>query len=84
MREAITKLELPKANKKLEKLIDKSSKKIASGFSQLIKKEKKKNKKVEKSLTYVEDVLTGKKKKNRRKGKDVKLEQDQRTEVAHA
>ena len=84
MREAITKLELPKANKKLQKLIDKSSKKIASEFSHLLKKEKKKNKKVEKSLTYVEDVLTGKKKKSKNKGKDIKLDQDQHPEIAHA
>jgi hypothetical protein len=50
----------------------------------LIKKAKKKNKKVEKSLTYVEDVLTGKKKKDKKKVKDIKLEQDQHPEVAHA
>lgn len=84
MREAISKLELPKANKKLDKLITRSSKKIASEFSDLIKKEKKKNKKIEKSLTYVEDVLTGKKKKNKKKVKDVSLQQEKLPEVAHA
>lgn len=84
MREAISKLELPKSNKKLDKLISKSSKKIASEFSDLIKKEKKKNKKIEKSLTYVEDVLKGKKKKNKKKVKDVSLKQDKLPEVAHA
>src|SRR5690606_15644823 len=83
MREAIGNLELPKANKKIKKLIDKSSKKLASEFSQVLKKEKKKSRKAEKSLTYVEDVLTGKKKKSK-KSKEVKLAEAAQPEVAHA
>lgn len=67
MREAISKLELPKASKKVKKLVDKSSKKIAAEFSQLLKKEDKKAKKAAKSLTYIEDVLTGKKKDKKSK-----------------
>ena len=71
MREAISKLELPKANKKVKKLIDRSSGKIASEFSQLLKRENKKAKKAEKSLVYIEDVLTGKEKKKKSKKKDL-------------
>ena len=71
MREAISKLELPKANKKVKKLIDRSSSKIASEFSQLLKRENKKAKKAEKSLVYIEDVLTGKEKKKKSKKKDL-------------
>jgi hypothetical protein len=72
MREAIGKLELPKASRKVKKLIAKSSAKIAAEFNQLLKKEKKKARKAEKSLTYIEDVLTGKerKKKNKKKKSD--------------
>lgn len=85
MREAISKLDLPKSNKKVKKLIDKSSKKIASEFSQVLKKERKKNKKIEKSLTYVEDVLTGKDKKGKKnkKQKEVKLQKQVQPEIAN-
>ena len=69
MREAISKLELPKATKKLEKLIAKSSKKIASEFSELIKKEHKKAKKAQKEVTYIEDVLADKKKGKKKKAR---------------
>lgn len=64
LREAIIKLELPEPTKKLDKMISKSSKKIASEFVDILKKEQKKEKKAEKSLTYVEDVLKGKKDKS--------------------
>jgi hypothetical protein len=60
MREAIGRLELPEPTKKLKKLIGKSSKRIASGFAEILKKQNKKEKHVKKSLTYVEDVLKGK------------------------
>ena len=83
MREAISKLELPKSNKKVKKLIAKSSKKIASEFSQVLKKEKKKSKKLENSLTFVEDVLLGREKKDKKgkKKKQVKLENEVQPEV---
>jgi hypothetical protein len=81
MRDAIGKLELPKASKKVKKLISKSSKRMASEFAYLLKKQSKKNRKVEKSLTYVEDVLKGKGKKAK-KSKEVNLEHG--AEVAHA
>ena len=88
MREAIGNLELPKANKKVKKLLDKSSKKLAAEFSQALKKERKKSKKMEKSLTYVEDVLTGKSRKNRKSKKSAKKEVVQEVAqpsvVAHA
>jgi hypothetical protein len=67
MREAIGHLELPKPTKKVKKLIDKSSRKLASEFASLLKKENKRTKEVETSLSYVEDVLKGKKEKKSKK-----------------
>lgn len=61
MRTAISHLELPKPTKKVEKLLDKSSKKLASEFVHILKKQDRKTRKSEKDLTYVEDVLKGKK-----------------------
>lgn len=72
LREAIVRLELPEPTKKLEKVISKSSKKIAIGYADLLKKAQKKDKKAEKSLTYVEDVLKGKKEKGTKNKKKVK------------
>lgn len=63
MRTAISHLELPKPTKKVEKLLDKSSKKLASEFVHILKKQDRKTRKSEKDLTYVEDVLKGKKSK---------------------
>jgi hypothetical protein len=60
MREALGNLELPKPTKKVEKLLDKSSKRLAAAFVQILKKESRKIKKSESDLTYVEDVLNGK------------------------
>jgi hypothetical protein len=61
--EAIGKLEtLPAPSRKAKKVVSKKSKRLASVFSNLIKRELKKKQKAEKSLTYVEDVLKGKKK----------------------
>jgi hypothetical protein len=70
LRDAIGRLELPQPTKKLDKLISKSSKKLASEFADILKKQNKKTKQAEKSLTYVEDVLKGKKNKKIKKGKD--------------
>jgi hypothetical protein len=69
LREAIGRLELPQPTKKLDKLIGKSTKKIAVGFADILKKEEKRARKAEKSLTYVEDVLKGKKKKKEKRSK---------------
>lgn len=63
MRTAIGHLELPKPTKKVEKLLNKSSKKLASEFAQILKKADRKARKAEKDLTYVEDVLKGKRSK---------------------
>ena len=60
VREAIGRLDLPAPTKKLQKLIDKTSKRIAGEFADLLKKERKKNKAVQSDLTFVEDVLNGK------------------------
>jgi hypothetical protein len=69
--EAIGKLEtLPKPSRKAKKLVSKTSKRLANVFSDLIKRELKKKQKVEKSLTYVEDVLKGKK-KSKKKNKEL-------------
>jgi hypothetical protein len=69
LRDAIGRLELPQPTKKLDKLIGKSSKRIAAGFANILRKEEKRARKAEKSLTYVEDVLKGTKKKKDKKSK---------------
>ena len=71
MHVAIGNLELPEPTKKVKKLIDKSSKKLASEFAAILKKELRKMRKHDRSLTYVEDVLKGKKIK---KNKEAKLQ----------
>jgi hypothetical protein len=69
MRVAIGNLELPEPTKKVKKLLDKSSKKLASEFASILKKESRKEKKDQKSLTYVDDVLKGKKGKKHKEPK---------------
>jgi hypothetical protein len=71
MRDAIGHLELPKPTKKVKKLLDRSSKKLATEFAQILRKEGRKAKKAEKALTYVDEMLAGKKSK---KGKQSKLQ----------
>jgi hypothetical protein len=61
MNVAIGNLELPKPTKKVKKLLDRSSKKLASEFVRIMKKEISKSKKAAKDLAYVDDVLKGKK-----------------------
>jgi hypothetical protein len=61
MNVAIGNLELPKPTKKVKKLLDRSSKKLASEFVRIMKKESLKTKKAAKDLAYVDDVLKGKK-----------------------
>jgi hypothetical protein len=60
LRDAIGRLELPAPNKKIEKLIVKSSKKFADEYAGILKKSRKKKKTSESDLTFVEDVLNGK------------------------
>lgn len=62
MREALERLQLPKASKRVKKLLDKSSRKIASEYADLLRRERKRQKKSNGSHTYVEDLLIGKKK----------------------
>lgn len=69
MRSAIGHLQLPKPTKKVKKLLDKSSKKLASEFVQILRKETRKAKKAERALTYVDDVLAGKKSKKMKQSK---------------
>ena len=71
MRDALGNLELPKPTKKVRKLLSRSSKKLASEFAHILKKESRRAKKAEKALTYVDDVLKGKKTK---KSKEAKLQ----------
>jgi hypothetical protein len=72
LREAIGHLELPKPTKKVEKLLNKSSKRLAAAFASILKKENRRAKKADKTLTYVDEVLAGKKNK---KNKALKLHQ---------
>lgn len=61
--EAIAKLELPKATKRVKKLLSRSSKKLALEFSEVMKKAEKKAKKAKKEVAQLEEVLSGKGKK---------------------
>ena len=63
MREVISNLELPKPTKKVQKVLDRSSKKLAAAFANVLKKQSKKAKKERKNLFFVEDVLNQKKSK---------------------
>lgn len=70
--EAIGKLEtLPAPSKKAKKLVGKASKRLAIIFADAIKREEKKKQKIQKSLTYVEDVLKGKKKGKKSKNNEL-------------
>ena len=65
LRDALGHLELPKPTKKVKKLLNKSSRKLASEFVQILKKENRRARKAEKSLAHVGNVLKGKKNKKR-------------------
>jgi hypothetical protein len=60
---AITQLELPKPTRRVKKLVDRSAKKLATAFADLLKKQKRKEKKEKKKLLFVEDVLDHKRDK---------------------
>lgn len=81
LREALEGLKLPKASKRIRKLLDKSARKIAAEYSELLKADRKKKKKAA-DLTYVEDVLIGKKKA--RKQAAALLAEEAKPEAAHA
>lgn len=67
MRDAINSLELPKANKKVKRLIDRNSKKLASEFRALLRKAKKAARKGEESVAFMEGMINGKSKKRDKK-----------------
>lgn len=79
LREALESLKLPKASKRIRKMVDKSARKIAAEYSELLKADRKK--KAADSLTYVEDVLG--KKKIRKQAAALSAEET-RPEAAHA
>lgn len=67
MQEAITKLELPEPSKKVKKILNRSAKRLAKVYANVIKREGKKKKKVEK---FMEDAVDG---KINKKGKSKKI-----------
>jgi len=69
MKEAIGTLELPKPTKKVNKLLKRDSKKLASLFADLIRQE---NKKKKKEAKFMEDEAKGKSKKEK-KSKELKF-----------
>lgn len=60
MKEAIASLQLPEPTKKVDKILQRNSRKLASVFADLIRRESKKRKKAEK---FMEDGLSVKSKK---------------------
>jgi hypothetical protein len=69
MQEAIDNLKLPKASKKVKKLLERNARRLAAVYSDILKREHKKKKKAEK---FMEDAVKGKKKG--KKDKVTKLE----------
>jgi len=72
MQEAISKLELPEAGKKVKKLLHRNSKRLADLYVHVIKRDNKKKKKAEK---FMEDAVKGKSRKKDKKSKSVRLEE---------
>jgi hypothetical protein len=68
MRDAIGRLELPQSSKKVKKILEKNSKKLASVFADMMKREERKKKKAEK---FLEEAVNGKPKKSKKKEKTV-------------
>jgi DNA integrity scanning protein DisA with diadenylate cyclase activity len=69
IKEAIGTLELPQPTKKVNKLLKRNSKKLASVFADMIRRENKKKKKAEK---FMEDAVKTKSKKEK-KSKEFKF-----------
>jgi len=63
LQQAITGLSLPEPSKKVKKLLHRNSKKLASIFADMMKREDKKKKKAEK---FLEDAVNGKEKKEKK------------------
>jgi len=70
MKDAIGTLELPQPTKKVNKLLQRNSKKLASLFADMIRRENKKKKKAEK---FMEDAGKSKSKKDGKKSKQLKF-----------
>lgn len=66
MREAISTLQLPEPSSKVKKLLDRSSKKLAVAYSEILKKEEKKKRKAEKLLKAAVNGDVKRKKHHRR------------------
>ena len=73
MRDAISSLQLPEPSNKVKKLLDRSSRKLAVVYSEILKKEEKKKRKAEKLLKAAVNGDVKKKKRQRRE--NVKLEE---------
>jgi len=71
MAEAIAKLDLPAAGKKVKKILNRDAKKIAKLYAQDLKR---KNKKRDKAAKFLDAAVKGKSKKTK-KQKEVKLEE---------
>jgi hypothetical protein len=70
MQEALSRLELPEATKKVKKLIGGSARKLAEAYAGILKREEKKKKKVEK---FIDEAVKGGR-KNTKKNKNTKAE----------
>jgi hypothetical protein len=68
--EALSRLELPEATKKVKKLIGRSAKKLAEAYAEILKREEKKKKKVEK---FIDEAVKGGR-KSTKKNKKTKAE----------
>jgi hypothetical protein len=78
MQDALGHLELPAPTKKVKKVLHRNSKKLASIFANVIKREDKKKKKAAK---FMENAVKGKKSKKDKKSREVKLEKQQKLEA---
>ncbi|HMG92198.1 MAG TPA: hypothetical protein VK589_19210 [Chryseolinea sp.] len=76
MQDALGHLELPTPTKKVKKVLHQNSKKLASIFANVIKREDKKKKKAAK---FMEDAVKGSRKG--KKSKEMKLEKQQKLEA---
>jgi hypothetical protein len=66
MREAISSLQLPEPSTKVKKLLNRSSKKLAVVYSEMLKKEEKKKRKAEKLLKTAVNGEGRKKRKHKK------------------
>jgi hypothetical protein len=71
IKDSIKKLDLPAPTKKVSKLVDRNSKKLAAVYAEILKKEDKKKKKAEK---FLNEAIHGNKKKQKKNGNVNRLE----------